>query len=55
MEIVKDWKTTELIEFLNSYNRVFKENPNEALKYQRLYVEVFAELSIRMPLMALIY
>jgi hypothetical protein len=52
---VKAWTTLEIIEFLNSYNRVFKINRAEALKYQELYVSAFAELCERCPLMALLY
>lgn len=53
--MVKDWTTLELIEFLNSYNRTFNTNQQEALKHQYLYVEAFAELSMRAPLMSLLY
>jgi hypothetical protein len=53
--ITKDWTTLEIIEFLNSYNRVFKTNREEALKYQYLYVLAFNELINRQPLMALLY
>ncbi|WP_179880163.1 hypothetical protein [Bacillus cereus] len=53
--MVKDWTTLELVEFLNSYNRVFNTNKQEVLKYQYLYVEAFAELSMRAPLMSLLY
>lgn len=53
--MIKEWKTSELIEFLNSYNRVFKEDSNRALRFQTLYVEVFEELCKRNPLMAMLY
>lgn len=52
---VKQWTTLELVEFLNSYNRVFKENEVEALKYKELYVEAFNELNKRSPLLAMVY
>lgn len=52
---IKQWKTSELIEFLNSYNRVFKEDRNKALPYQKLYVKAFNELHNRSPLLALVY
>lgn len=52
---VKEWTTVELIEFLNSYNRVLKADYDRAVKLQPLYVEVFAELSVRQPYMALLY
>ncbi len=53
--MVKEWKTSELVEFLNSYNRVFNRNQEQALKFQKLYVIVFAELYKRNPLMAMLY
>jgi hypothetical protein len=52
---VTNWKTSELLEFLNSYNRTFKTEPEEALKYQSLYVDAFAELLERQPLLAMLY
>lgn len=54
-ELMKEWKTSELIEFLNSYNRVFEVHPSEALPFQTLYVFAFAELYSRSPLLALVY
>lgn len=53
--ITKDWTTTEIIEFLNSYNRVFKHNTNESSKYVTIYVHAFEELMKRNPIMALLY
>lgn len=55
MKDLKDWTTSELIEFLNSYNRVFEVFPSEALPFQSLYVKAFAELFDRSPLLAMIY
>lgn len=54
-ELIKEWKTSELIEFLNSYNRVFEIHPSEALPFQKLYVFAFAELYERNPLIAMLY
>jgi hypothetical protein len=54
-ELVKEWTTSELIEFLNSYNRVYKETQGEALQYQTLYVIAFAELFSRSQLLAMLY
>lgn len=53
--ITSDWKTSELIEFLNSYNRVFNENHSKTIQYRDLYVNAFAELQYRQPLMSLLY
>lgn len=55
MSILKDWKTSELVDFLNSYNRVHSTCPSDALPYRNLYVKVFTELNSRSPLLALIY
>lgn len=55
MKNIKEWTTTELMEFLTSYNRVLKRNPNEALKFQSLYVLAFAELHDRSELLAMVY
>lgn len=55
MKIVEEMTTLEMIEFLNSYNRLFAVNQKEALKYRKLYVVVFAELCERQPLIALTY
>jgi hypothetical protein len=52
MEIVKDWTTLELIEFMNSYKHV----PNtDKLKYAYLKNAVHNELITRQPLMGMIY
>lgn len=55
MSFVKEWTTLELIEFLNSYNRVIKVDEKEALKYKTLYVYAFNELLNRSPLLAMLY
>jgi len=52
---IKDWKLSELIEFLNSYNRVFEVHPNDTLSFRTLYVEVFNELFDRSELLAMLY
>lgn len=53
MKTVKDWTTTELIEFLNSYNRA--TNVSEKDKFKNLYLYAREEIIIRMPIMAVIY
>lgn len=53
--MIKEWTTLELIEFLNSYNRLYKYNKKEALKYNNLYIAVFDEFSNRQPIMAMLY
>ncbi len=55
MNITKEWSTLELMEFLNSYNRVYKQNKDKALKFQKLYVFAFAELHNRSQLLAMTY
>ncbi|MDY7043714.1 hypothetical protein RVS70_05795 [Virgibacillus sp. M23] len=55
MNLVKDWTTLELVEFLTSYNRVLKKDKNKAQQYRYLYIFAHAELSNRQPLIALIY
>lgn len=52
---MSEWKTSEILEFLNSYNRVYKDNPEEALKYRIIYVLAFAELHKRSPLLSILY
>ena len=55
MNVTKEWTTTEIMEFLNSYNRVFKTNPQKAMRFQPLYVSAFDELSKRSKLLAMLY
>ncbi len=55
MSIVKEWTTLELIEFMNSYNRVYKRDENEANKHRELYVLAFAELHNRSSLLSILY
>ncbi|HDR7263644.1 TPA: hypothetical protein QCW91_002040 [Bacillus cereus] len=55
MNVTKEWTTTELMEFLNSYNRVFKTNPQKAMRLKSLYVSAFDELSKRSKLLAMLY
>lgn len=55
MSIVKEWTTLELIEFMNSYNRVYKKDVSKAKKYQPLYVLAFAELHSRSSLLSILY
>lgn len=52
MNIVKDWTTLELIEFLNSYKRATKE---EQVRYSDLMVAVHNELKVRQPLIGVLY
>lgn len=52
MNIVKDWKTSELIEFMNSYKNVSKE---EQGRYKDLMVAVREELLLRQPLIGSTY
>jgi hypothetical protein len=54
-DILEQWETSELVEFLNSYNRVFETHPSEAIPFQTLYVYAFDELFNRSPLLAMIY
>ena len=52
---IKDWKTSELVEFLCSYNRLYKDDKELQLKYRDLYVAVRFELNRRSPLIAMVY
>lgn len=54
-EIVREWTTLELLEFLTSYNRMYKTEIDKTNPYQELYIHAFAELNKRYPLMALLY
>ena len=60
MSIMKDWTTLELIEFLNSYNRVINkceelEKGQYVSMYQGLYQMAFEELYSRSELLAMAY
>lgn len=52
MNIVKDWTTLELIEFLNSYKRATKA---EQVRYGSLMVAVRNELNTRHQLIGGLY
>lgn len=52
MDIVKDWTTVELIEYLNSYK---KASPEEQGKHSRLMIMARAELIARQPLIGWSY
>ncbi len=55
MNVTKEWTTKELMEFLNTYNRVLKTNPQNAMRLKSLYVSAFDELSKRSKLLAMLY
>lgn len=55
MDIVKNWTTLELIEFLNSYNRIFNIDPAKVDPYKWLYLYAREELSKRSKLLAMLY
>ncbi|MGD2351951.1 MULTISPECIES: hypothetical protein [Bacillus subtilis group] len=52
MEIVKDWTTVELIEFMNSYKSVCGNNGN---KDHSVMIAVHKELTKRQPIIGWSY
>lgn len=52
MDIVKNWTTIELIDFLNSYRKATEEDKE---KYLRLMMMARAELIARQPLIGWSY
>ena len=53
-DTVKEWTTSELSEFLTSYNRVYELNREIAVPYMDLYIYAYAEFGKRQPMMALL-
>ena len=53
--MLKEWKTLELIEFLNSHSRLSKMGKEEAKQYLELRKLAIKEISSRSRLLAIPY
>ncbi|MFC9727543.1 hypothetical protein [Bacillus cereus] len=54
-EMIKQWETSEIVDFLNSYNRVLKVHKEVSKPWKVWYTVAKQELDNRNPLMAILY
>ncbi|WP_180226288.1 hypothetical protein [Bacillus cereus] len=54
-EMIKHWETSEIVDFLNSYNRVLKVHKEVSEPWKVWYTVAKRELDNRNPLMAILY
>ncbi|WP_168898362.1 hypothetical protein [Bacillus sp. ISTL8] len=54
-EMIKEWGTSEIVDFLNSYNRVLEVHKEVSEPWKAWYAVAKQELDNRSPLMAMLY
>ncbi|HHB2481353.1 TPA: hypothetical protein ACORDH_002804 [Bacillus cereus] len=54
-EMVEQWETSEIVDFLNSYNRVLEVHKEVSEPWKTWYAVAKQELDNRSPLMAMLY
>ncbi|HDR7066901.1 TPA: hypothetical protein QCW42_004007 [Bacillus cereus] len=54
-EMIKQWETSEIVDFLNSYNRVLEVHKEVSEPWKAWYEVAKQELDSRSSLMAMLY